>query len=1190
MTEILFPLVNAPEDVIKEPKLEQDISKSASAGFIVNNNGVLSSIVKGNKEEGLPKDAQGIPLDANGKRMDILDKLRHDLWSDRKGNPSGYNGFENPKIKALPEEDRLAWASQIAHTENEDDVNWVHNNIRLQNESKKVAAQTFRDTDFTANLGYGLGSLAGLTLDPLNWAPIGYATKLSKLSIGVGAARVEKVAEVAQLTKTGVKSAAVVAGSVAASTTIGDDAYNLTPEEQLTYTALGGAAGGALGFGLGIMYNRSLAKEVESIYLSRAQEAKTIDNPIQEQVATLKTYVPPRYADIQENVDLTEAKVSIQGKFKVTPEIQTTIKQTEEALAKGDEFFVNGERSTNAKEIVIKGVQGENAVTVRKLEDEGGYISLSGVSDAFKARFAKAKPTAVDPIEEMRLFEPTGKIKPKAANSWVGQLIFDATYEGILKLTSPASRLMNSGFDTLAQWSKNTYGTPVLFEGLDNSKLTPPVIHEMQRLQHNSTIKFEKSLEKHYSNFVAKNGKKLDIDQFTEEYHKLVHAGENSAYPQVKEFADDVKKTVTEPWLKELEEVGLIEPGAIKLGDGEYYFHRDWDIDKMTLNKAEAIIDLENMFSKGKLKNIEIELKELAEKLGVQSKEYKDLKAYLDSGAASQDAKITAANFYDDVAGDRINYSTFRDDGKFSNRTTKYRLADVDSKMVYKWLNNKDVVSQFGRMNREHVFDYVGTKNGWRQLGANVQKEYEGNIQLINDRIATLKKMSTPENKSKVDSSIAKLEETKAKYLEHYKESKKDFEGLWNRLRGRDFYGNVKGGVGHQVVRGLQTATALSVGHNMAYSTIPEILTIARKYVATKWGKRHAKFIAELGRTIKDANLSKETLEAFAIRIDALSDFGRQNTINGTSDVLGLQGKAGRVISKVNDVVYIANFMRAITNWSKGVSAELAANELIEKALIGVTKADDNYLQRLGLNKADIKSFNKQIIESGSENPTGWKDVKVRDKFMSAVREKVHGDYVIEAHGGGKPGVSDTLVGRVVTQFKTFMLRAAEAYVARSAQEFSLEEALKMMTRITGGMLSYYLRSLTRMNSDDIDTSPQRLAYEGFMNGGPISGYDQVLRTVSLAARKYNVPALDPTRWFGIEDERIQARMNQDLVTGTLLGASAAIYNHAEKFGKATANLSQGNGSLSDYSFLVSYAPILGSPLVQKQISLLTND
>lgn len=1196
MTDILFPKVNAPENVVKEPKLEQDLNKAAYAGFSVGNNDLVVSLSKGN-EDNNPRDSDGFRLDEKGERLDVHEVMYRSLFVD-KGNDSGYNGFENPKIKALPEEDKIRWASSIASTRSEDDVNWVLKNIEIKKEVNKFAAQTFRDTDFTTNLGYGLGLLAGMALDPTNYIVIGHASKAGKAlaaartyeNLGAKklAAKTLEDSKPSLIAETA-KGSTVVAGSVFTSVSLGQDVSGITDEEKIIYTTLGAAAGGALSFGLSVGYNKAAAKEIERIYSDLGTDSKIINTPAVEQAAVLKEYVPPKYADIQENVDFREARITALDKlsnFKVTPEVQKAIKDVEAKLAKGDEFYVNGEKSINAKEIVVKGIKDEEAIKIRRLETEGGYISLADI----KQKFTGKQVTADDPIEEMGMFVPKGKIQPKAANSLLGQVIFDATYHGIVEVTSPAARMMNSGFDTIAQWTKNMYGTPVLFDGLDPKKITTPQIHDLQVMQHNNTIKFEKSLEKHYSNFVAKNGKKLEIDGFLEEFHKLVHTGENSIYPQVKEFADDFKKNISEPWLKELEEVGLIEPGTIKLGDGEYYFHRAYDIDKINLNKEAALKDFKNMFSKGRLARLEKELLDIEGRLGKQSVEYKFVKDYLDSGQAMIDAHITATDFLDDVAFDRISFATFKDDGKFSNRTTKYRLEDINPKMIYKWLNNKDVQFQFARMNREHVFDYVATKNGWRRISDKLQKEFDKNLELIDKRIEKLKSMSTLENKTKIDANIAKLEKTKEDHLQHYKDVKADFQGVWNRLRGRDAYGNVKGGVWHQVVRGAQTLTAATAGHNMGISTLPEIVTLGAKWLKTKWGKRHIKFIQELGRPIKDANLSKETLEAFAIRVDALGDFGRQNTINGGSDLLGLEGKAGRVISKANDIIYIANFMRALTNWSKTVSAELAANELIEKALIGVSKADDNYLQRLGLKKSDLDKFKQQIIESGSENPAGWKDKKITDRFMSAVREKVHGEMVIEAHSGGKPLVSDSLIGRIMTQFKTFMLRAAEAYVARSAQEFTLEQALNMMTRMTGGMLAYYLRSLTRNDSSDIDTSINRLAYEGIMNSGIASGYDMGLRTLSLAARKYDTPALDPTKWFGVQDERIQSRMNQDIITGTVLGASGVLFMHAERFGKATSKLAQGEGQLSDYQFLLSYAPVIGSPIVQKQVSLLTND
>lgn len=835
-------------------------------------------------------------------------------------------------------------------------------------------------------------------------------------------------------------------------------------------------------------------------------------------------------------------------------------------------------------------------------KDEGGFVALPETENVLS-------PKTTQLISESGEVDYSG-IKLKEPNTLVGKWVFNTVFDGILSKTEPVNRLFNSKFNITKIWAKDTFGTPLLFDNLPEGNLKTPAIHELQIGRHNDSIQWDTLLEKHYKTHLESEGGVLKRGQFTQEFHKLVHTGEPSAFKSVENFAKETQETIFNPKLKADQAKGLIDP-EYKLKDGEYYFPKHYDRDAMLQNISAAEKDFTNAIHSYELNRITKRISQLEEAVkkekirvdqlkikGVKAntpesevaKELKTLQDYIKSPEFYQNSSKQGEEYVKDILMDKFSFRTTHDSG-FINSSTRARNEAFNTPKLYRWLQKDDINGQFYRYSQDHHFNHLAIDRGWRDLPETIFKEHNQFQEELSNKIKeveTKKLMSVNSNEiAKLDKKLQNLAKSKIKLQKSYEASIEDLKGMWNRLRGQDYYGTGKSGWVRNSVRALKLAATTLVSPLLAIAQIPDLAV-----VLTQAGK--SKLFNELSHIhtkYKDipikSKFSKDALVRAAIRVEGF-DWQAFMRTDDTSDLIGATSGVGKYISKSEQVIYTVNLMRAFTNFQKHIGAEFAADDILRwSAKSDLSPQELNNLQRLGINEDLRKSFLNQVEQTGSINPTDW-DPKVGIKFMSAVRERVVQHYVTEPHMGNKPAFFDNPLGMIFGHMKGFMMRAMETHVARPAQEMTAEQFSIMLGRIMGGTLAYYFRALSRKDSEDIDTSPQRLAYEGIMNSGVFSGGDFALRSLSLVARKAGIPELDPTYWAGISDSKINARLQRDIAPQLLFGTANAVTDQVDKTVRALKKFQKGQGGEDDWKALLAWVPVVNNPVLQKLTKELT--
>lgn len=315
--------------------------------------------------------------------------------------------------------------------------------------------------------------------------------------------------------------------------------------------------------------------------------------------------------------------------------------------------------------------------------------------------------------------------------------------------------------------------------------------------------------------------------------------------------------------------------------------------------------------------------------------------------------------------------------------------------------------------------------------------------------------------------------------------------------------------------------------------------------------------------TAEDKLLICATVEGFDFRaLDRLAESLSPDQSLGKfsiTDMSTWKGAIGRAVRVGNDANYRLNGMTYVNNVARTIISEKVSKKMVEAAIVftkdtaAVSDEELAHFAQYGISQNDLFQIAEQFnthskVMNGYRyaNVSEWDD-RIRRKVLGAVKGEVDKEHIIQPDGTTKGYWTDKQMLKLFAKYQGFLQAALESYGLAATQKGGYTEAAKFLTRNMLGSLSYVLKASLRKPMEEIDTSPERLMYEGLAASGADMGATWIGNQLDFIGSATN-RNIGPRRWLGFQNNRYQSQQGlQDY----FLGAGATVFSDADKIMKA---------------------------------------
>lgn len=253
--------------------------------------------------------------------------------------------------------------------------------------------------------------------------------------------------------------------------------------------------------------------------------------------------------------------------------------------------------------------------------------------------------------------------------------------------------------------------------------------------------------------------------------------------------------------------------------------------------------------------------------------------------------------------------------------------------------------------------------------------------------------------------------------------------------------------------------------------------------------------------------------------------------------------------------VSINRTLDAVDGWIG--QGKIAKKELRRLAQLGIDRdsAKIIYEKTKGLIDADTgcryAAFNDWSIETSAE-------AKALRAFKGSISQEIE-QIMIRPGLADRPDIAHSAIGKIILQFKSFLLAATNKVLLQGLQQFDADKAVGIITLLTLGAGSYALTSAIRGN--EIDTSFSNLSFEAIDRSG-VTGI--IAEVFNMAGKTGLVP------W------KHTSRYETRQFMGSLLGPSFGAMEEVSGIINSYAQAAYGNRTLTtdDYAKLMRLMPL----------------
>lgn len=447
--------------------------------------------------------------------------------------------------------------------------------------------------------------------------------------------------------------------------------------------------------------------------------------------------------------------------------------------------------------------------------------------------------------------------------------------------------------------------------------------------------------------------------------------------------------------------------------------------------------------------------------------------------------------------------------------------------------------SDFDEYLRSDIFEIASIYE--RQVYPQIELEkfaqeigYTGYVDWYNSTIKLIEKKFAADRKGLSKSKLDKLTENKDKDKEDIKNSFRLLLGVYGQMAASDT------GRGAKALRSLLSWNYVRLLGGMTISSIPDVglHVFTHGLYSTMWDGLRPFIKSSIGLM---ESMPKDDLNAIGVALNTALGTRAMQFAN-LDDVTTSTSLFGRVFdnftTSFGNLVF-ANQWNDIMQTMAGTMSVNRTLKTVEKILSKqeVSQIDLQRIARLGIGPEDYAPLYNMwkkygINENGTylANWSKWKfssaaDARATKNLQMSAMQEIQ-SVVIEPGLGDKPLIAQTGWGKLLLQFKNFMLASHnKVFMAGLQRKMDPNVYLGIVAMAAMGDLSYIIQQSARGNRE-LDLSFENLALEAFTRSG----------LTTMASEVYNILAL---AGFGVEGAASQYQTRG--IVGALLGPTSGL-------------------------------------------------
>lgn len=530
--------------------------------------------------------------------------------------------------------------------------------------------------------------------------------------------------------------------------------------------------------------------------------------------------------------------------------------------------------------------------------------------------------------------------------------------------------------------------------------------------------------------------------QFRQEVGKALRRGDQSDTPEVAEAARSFRKKVFEPLKKEAIDAGLL-PEDVSVDTALSYFTRVYNTEKIVARRTEFEDRIARWLSDEQV-NAE---RALARAVDDKAKEAASNFTRLMPDDIRQIAEQITDTLISAGPG-RTQYTPI----PLTRGPLKERTLGIPDAMIEDFLESDvDLVSRI----------YTRTMGADVELAKRFGRaDMQDQIRKIMDEYAVAREKAAGNEKE-----LTRLNKA-------MKADIRDVEAMRDRIRGTYALPDNPQGM---AVRSARVARNLNYLRLLGGVTLSSLSDAARATAAHGIVRTLKDGIVPMVRNFRQYRLASEEVKLAGTALDMVLD-SRAMSLGEITDQYGSRTRFERGLTSAANSFGMVTLMspwNAAMKQFAGVVSQTRSLQAIEALAKGaVNQKEVTRLAQFGIGKKQALAIAEQFRKHGSKeggtwwaNTGAWEDRAAAKAYQAALTKEV--DKIIITPGQDKPLWMSTELGKVIGQFRSFAISAAQRQLIAGLQERDAAQLNGLLLGTGLGMLTYYLKTKEDRLSDD---------------------------------------------------------------------------------------------------------------------------
>jgi hypothetical protein len=612
---------------------------------------------------------------------------------------------------------------------------------------------------------------------------------------------------------------------------------------------------------------------------------------------------------------------------------------------------------------------------------------------------------------------------------------------------------------------------------------------------------------------------KLSFIEFKEEVGKAMRRKDSHGIPEVAAVARQFREEVFTPLLNRAVALELL-PEGIETSTAASYLTRVYDIEKINARRTEFVeLNLKWLEEKEALKPVaerrsELVLRDVVDQI-------------VDRIVGTPEGRLPYMLLGDDGSPNPMVLN--KQSGTGMAKPLHERVYDIPDAYIEQFLvNDVEVVAKIYERTMSadlSMMEEFGSLDLLAELKT-IERDYD------------LKMRVAPDEKAQKRLNAAKQNDIR------------DIAAMRDRLRGTYRLPQDPMGIASRSGRVVRNLNYLALMGGVTLSSIPDL---ARSMMVHGLSRYVNDGLVPLISNFKGFRLSAEETKLAGTALDMVLD-GRWMAIGEIVDDYGRGSRVEQLLSGAANGYGKVSLISQWTSFQKqfaGMMTQARFLDAAEKTALGtVSKKDRQYLAASYMDEAMAKRVHAQYLKHGDTqgslrlpNTASWEDREAARAFRAGLAKEV--DKIIVTPGQDKPLSLSNEWGKLLFQFKSFFISAAQRVVLAGIQDRDLPLVNGLIFSVGLGMLSVKLQAELKGGRE---YTPEQLLLEGIDRAGVTGWAFEINNMVEKATRGH----WGFSRMVG--KEPMSRYANRNLIDSLVGPASGRVEDFARLTGAVASN------------------------------------